>query len=76
MASSEQSRRPSVCHAESRHLRMAKAISMVIANTKQQKEIQLRDVIAGIYVANFDRILRFWPDAATFEVPKPLSFND
>jgi len=56
-----------VRHAESRHLRMAKTISMVIAHAKQQKEIQLRDLIAGIYVANFERILQFWPDAATFE---------
>jgi len=40
---------------------------MVIAHAKQQKEIQLRDLIAGIYVANFERILRFWPDAATLE---------
>jgi hypothetical protein len=54
-------------HMESRHLRIATAISMVIAHAKQEKEIQLRDVIAGIYVANFERILRFWPDAATFE---------
>jgi len=54
-------------HAESRHLRTAGAISMVIAHAKQQKEIQLHDVIAGIHVANFDRVLRFWPDAATFE---------
>ncbi len=42
-------------------------ISMVIAHAKQQKEIQLRDLFAGIYVANFERLLRFWPYAATFE---------
>ncbi len=42
-------------------------ISLVIAYAKQQKEIQLRDLIAGIFVANFERILRFWPDAAMFE---------
>jgi hypothetical protein len=42
-------------------------ISMIIAHAKEQKDIQLRDLIAGIHVANFDRILRFWPDAATFE---------
>lgn len=54
-------------HIESRHLRIANMISLTIAHAKQQKEIQLRDLIAGIYVANFERILRFWPDAATFE---------
>jgi hypothetical protein len=54
-------------HIESRHLRIATTISMVIAHAKQEKEIQLRDLIAGIYVGNFERILRFWPDAATFE---------
>lgn len=66
MAFAEQTR-PSISHAESRHLRMAKTISMVIAHAKRQKDIQLRDLIAGIYVANFERIVRFWPDAATFE---------
>jgi len=40
---------------------------MVIAHAKEQKEIQLQDLIAGIYVANFDCVLRFWPDAAAFE---------
>jgi hypothetical protein len=48
-------------------MRLAKTISMVIAHAKQEKEIKLQDLIAGIYVANFERILRFWPDAATFE---------
>lgn len=54
-------------YADSRHLRMASTISMVIAHAKQQVKIELRDLIAGIYVANFERILRFWPDAAIFE---------
>lgn len=54
-------------HIESRHLRTANMISMVIAHAKQQRQIQLRDLIAGIYVGNFERILRLWPDAATFE---------
>jgi len=66
MASGEQPH-SFIRYAESRHLRMATTISMVIAHAKQQKEIQLRDLIAGIYVANFDRILRFWPNAATLE---------
>lgn len=42
-------------------------IALVIAHAKQEKEIHLRDLIAGIYVANFERILRFWPDSAIFE---------
>jgi hypothetical protein len=46
---------------------MASVMSTVIAHAKQQTEIQLPDVIAGIYVANFDRVLRFWPDPAAFE---------
>lgn len=65
MASPEKA--PTLSYAESRHLRMAKTISMVIAHAKRRKEIQLRDLIAGIYVANFERLLRFWPDAAIFE---------
>ena len=42
-------------------------IAIAIAHAKQQKEVQLRDQIAGIYVANFERMLRYWPDAPTFE---------
>lgn len=42
-------------------------MAMVIAHAKQQSVIDLRDVIAGIYVANFDRLLRFWADAACLE---------
>jgi hypothetical protein len=52
---------------DSRHLQMASVISMVIAHAKQQTQIELRDMIAGIYVANFERILSFWTDAAAFE---------
>jgi len=60
-------KRDSFVHGLSRQMRMASTISMVIADAKGQKAIQLRDLIAAIYVANFDRVLRFWPDAATFE---------
>jgi hypothetical protein len=52
---------------DSRHLRMASVISMVLAHAKVQTRIELRDMIAGIYVANFERILGFWTDAAAFE---------
>lgn len=63
---SERSSSPSTI-GHSRHMRNAALIGMVIAHTKQQSEVQLGDMIAGIYVANFERVLRFWPDAATFE---------
>jgi hypothetical protein len=56
-----------VFQGDSRHQRMALIISMVIAYAKQQTQIELRDMIAGIYVANFERILGFWTDAAAFE---------
>jgi hypothetical protein len=42
-------------------------MAIVIAHSKQQKEIQLRDQVAGIYVANFERVLQFWPNAAALE---------
>jgi hypothetical protein len=48
-------------------MRMASALASVIANAKGQNEIQLRDLVAGTYVASFERMLRFWPDAASFE---------
>jgi hypothetical protein len=54
-------------HAKSRHLRLAETMAIAIAHSKQQKEIQLRDQVAGIYVANFERVLQFWPSASVFE---------
>ena len=58
--------RSAIRHAESRHLRMAATMSMVIAHAKQQTEIQLRDLIAGIYVANFERVAGFWKSGDGF----------
>ena len=54
-------------YADSRHFRIASSFATLIADTKQQREIQLADQIAGIYVANFDRVVKFWPDGASFE---------
>jgi hypothetical protein len=54
-------------YATSRHFRLAETMAIVIAHSKQQKEIQLRDQVAGIYVANFERVLQFWPNAAALE---------
>ena len=54
-------------HADSRHMRMASVIASVIAHARQQSEIQLADVIAGIHVACLERLLPFWPSAAAFE---------
>ena len=48
-------------------MRMASVIARVIAHAKQQTEIQLGDVIAGIHVTCFERVLPFWPSAAVFE---------
>jgi hypothetical protein len=48
-------------------MRMASVIASVIAHAKQQTEIQLGDVIAGIHVTCFERLLPFWPSAAVFE---------
>jgi len=42
-------------------------MAIVIAHAKQQKEVQLRDEVAGIYVANLERLLRLWPNASAFE---------
>jgi hypothetical protein len=48
-------------------MRMASVILSVIAHAKQQSEIQLGDVVAGIHVACLERLLPFWPSAAAFE---------
>ena len=48
-------------------MRTAWVIATVIAHAKQETEIQLCDVIAGIHVTCFERLLPFWPSAAVFE---------
>jgi hypothetical protein len=48
-------------------MRLASVIARVIAHAKQESEIQLGDVVAGIHVTCFERLLRFWPSAAAFE---------
>ncbi len=48
-------------------MRMASLIASVIAHAKQKSEIQLGDVIAGIRVTCFERLLPFWSSAAAFE---------
>jgi hypothetical protein len=46
---------------------MAGVMSYVIAYSQGRSEVSLKDALAGIYVVNFDRIVRFWPDAASLE---------
>ena len=48
-------------------MRMASVIASVIAHAKAETEIQLGDVIAGIHVTCFERVLPFWSSAAVFE---------
>jgi len=46
---------------------MASLIASVIAHARQESEIQLGDVIAGVHVTCLERLLPFWPSAAAFE---------
>ena len=56
-----------ITHVDTRHLRWARTFASLIAFTHQRDELRPPDLIAGIYVANFERVAGFWPRPDLFE---------
>ena len=56
-----------VTHMDTRHLRWATSFAAVIAFSKRRDELVPSDLLAGIYVANWERVFEFWPQPQTFE---------
>jgi hypothetical protein len=52
---------------DTRHLRWAKVFSSLIAFCKRRDELLPSDLLAGIYVANLERVSKFWPHPDFFE---------
>jgi hypothetical protein len=50
-----------ITHVDSRHLRWAGTFARLIAFTHGRDESRPSDLIAGVYVANFERVAGFWP---------------
>lgn len=56
-----------ITHTDTRHLRWAAAFSALIAFCKNRDEMIPSDLLAGIYVANWERLSKFWPQPELFE---------
>jgi hypothetical protein len=71
MESSEAAKVPNsvllTTHMDTRHLRWARVFASLIAFCKRRDELLPSDLLAGIYVANLERVSRFWPNQDLFE---------
>jgi hypothetical protein len=56
-----------VTHEDTRDLRWAKTFASLIAFTNLRDELHVSDLLAGIYVANWERVSEFWAHARQFE---------
>jgi hypothetical protein len=56
-----------ITHSDTRHLRWATAFSALIAFCKNRDEMIPSDLLAGIYVANWERVSKFWSQPELFE---------
>ena len=56
-----------ITHVDTRHLRWATTFAALIAFSKRRDELIPSDLLAGIYVANWERVCEFWPRPQTFE---------
>lgn len=59
--------RPLTTHMDTRHLRWATTFAMLVAFHNSRDELLTSDLIAGIYIANFERVARFWPHPEIFD---------
>jgi len=56
-----------ITHSDTRHLRWATVFSTLIAFCKNRDELIPSDLLAGIYVANWERVSKFWSQPELFE---------
>jgi hypothetical protein len=56
-----------VTHTDTRHLRWATTFAALIAHCKGRDELVPADLLAGIYVGDWERISVFWPRPELFE---------
>ena len=58
---------PLQTHMDTRHLRWATVFASLIAFCHRRDELLPSDLLAGIYVANLERVSKFWPNPDLFE---------
>jgi hypothetical protein len=57
----------SITHMDTRHLRWATVFASLIAFCKGRDELIPSDLLAGIHVANWERVSGFWPHPELFD---------
>jgi hypothetical protein len=57
----------SITHMDTRHLRWARCFAWLVALCKGRDELVPSDLLAGIYVANLERVSGFWPHPELFD---------
>ena len=71
MGSSETTQGPQsfsfITHHDTRHLRWATVFATLVAFCKRRNELIPSDLLAGIYIANLERVSQFWPNPELFE---------
>ena len=58
---------PATTHRFTRDLACAESLAMMLANTRASEVIEVSDLLAGIYIDNWERLSRYWPDADAIE---------
>jgi hypothetical protein len=56
-----------ITHLDTRHLRWARSFASLIAFCQGREQLFPPDLMAGIYVANFERVAALWPSAELLE---------
>ncbi len=58
---------PAASHRFTRDLARAESLAMMLANTRASEVIEVSDLLAGLYIDNWERLSRYWPDVDAIE---------
>ena len=56
-----------ITHMDTRHLRWATVFAQLVAFYNRREELRPPDLLAGIYIANLERVSGFWPCPELFD---------
>ena len=56
-----------ITHVDTRHLRWARTFASLVAFCQGREQLSPPDLMAGIFVANFERVAALWPRADLLE---------
>jgi hypothetical protein len=56
-----------VTNAPAREFGQAKSFAMMLANERRSRTIEIADVLAGVYIAHFEKLAKYWADPEALE---------